>query len=189
MQPDIRLVERARGGDAEAFAGLVRRHLRAAYAAALAILAEPADAEDVCQDAFVIALERLEECRQPERFAAWLLQIVRNRARDARRRRTVRAALPLEATAVVASAANPAREAERSDLRRRLLEALAQLPELLREVVLLHDLEGWRHREIAQALELPEGTVRSHLFHARRRLREFLAPYVQLEDANGSGTG
>jgi RNA polymerase sigma-70 factor (ECF subfamily) len=73
-------------------------------------------------------------------------------------------------------AESPADAAVRSDLRDRLLAALAQLPEDRREVVLLHDLEGWTHREIAEQMKLPPGTVRSHLHHARRRLRELLGP-------------
>lgn len=69
---------------------------------------------------------------------------------------------------------SPMEDAERAALRRRLLGALAELPEQRREVVLLHDLEGWTHREIAERMNLPEGTVRSHLHHARRRLRVLL---------------
>ena len=79
---DAVLVARARRGEPAAFEALVRRHYRAAFAVALAVLGNRMDAEDVCQDAFVVAAERLDECRQPEKFAAWLLQVVRNRARN-----------------------------------------------------------------------------------------------------------
>jgi RNA polymerase sigma-70 factor (ECF subfamily) len=181
QEEDARLVQRARGGDAGAFERLVRRHLRAAHAVALAIVGEPADAEDVCQDSLVAALERLDECRQPERFAAWLLQIVRNRARDALRRRSVRAALPLEAAAAIAGPADPLRDAERSQLRERLLDGLRGRTEVQREIVLLHDLEGWRHAEIAAVLGLSEGTVRNYLFHARRAMRTRLEARVRQE--------
>lgn len=183
-----RLVERARSGDSAAFEELVRRHLRPAYVVALVELGDPVDAEDVCQDAFVTAIERLEECRQPERFEAWLLQIVRNRARDLRRRRIVRLASPLDEARAKADSADPARDAERAQLRDRLLAALAELPQVQRQVVLLHDLEEWRHREIAAELGLPEGTVRSHLFHARRTLRALLGQRLFMEETNGSGT-
>ena len=93
--PDGVLVERAREGDPEAFDVLVRRHLGSAYAVAVSVVLEPADAEDVCQDAFLTALEQLDRC-QPERFAGWLLTIVRNRAISWQRRRKVRRAEPLE---------------------------------------------------------------------------------------------
>ena len=79
---DALLVRRARRGDAAAFEALVRKHYRAAYAIAFGVLGSAMDAEDACQDAFVKALERLDEIRDPNRFGPWLQQIVRNRARN-----------------------------------------------------------------------------------------------------------
>lgn len=170
---DATLVERARRGDAVAFESLVRRHYRAAYAAAFGVLSNQMDAEDACQDAFVRALERLDELRQPERFAAWLVRIARNRAHNLRGYRQVRAAQPVE-TAALASPANPHGDTARAELRDRLERALEDLSETQREVVLLHDLYGWKHREIAEAMDLSEGMSRQHLMSARRRLRERL---------------
>ncbi len=182
-ESDARLVALARAGDTDAFEALVRRHLRAAYAVALSVLGAVADAEDVCQDAFLVALERLEDCRRPERFAAWLLQIVRNRARNAIRYAGVRQALPLEAIHGVAGGQSPDREAIRARVRDRLLDALQELPEIQRQVLMLHDLEGWRHREIAEALEIPEGTARAHLSQARRAMRRLLGAELMEEEA------
>ena len=174
---DPRLVARARAGEARAFEELVRRYLRPAHAVALGVLGNPADAEDVCQDAFLTALQKLDECRDPERFAGWLLRIVRNQALNFRERRARREGEPLErvtSTAMAAGGDDPAREAERSELRERLVAALDVLPPSQREVVLLHDLEGWAHREIAELLGTSEGAVRVRLFEARRRLRSEL---------------
>lgn len=168
---DSRLVARARGGDAGAFEELVRRHLRAAHAVALGVLADPADAEDVCQDAFLTALQKLEECREPAKFAAWLLRIVRNRALNFRESRALRRGEPLERAAGAAGGEDPEREAERSELREQLLGALGGVPPAQREVVLLHDLEGWRHREIAELLGISEEASRARLLQARRNLR------------------
>lgn len=179
---DAGLVERARGGDAGAFSELVGRHLSSAYAVTLAVLLDPTDAEDAAQDALVTALERLNECRQPERFGAWLRQIARNRAKNIRRGRAIRRALSLGSAAHVPAAEDPGRDLARSELRRELLSGLSELSQVQREVVLLHDLEGWKHREIAAALSLPEGTVRSHLSHARRALRTLLSGEHRLED-------
>lgn len=172
---DSTLVERARSGDGGAFDELVRRHLRAAFAVAVAVLGEPSDAEDVCQDAFLTALQQLDSC-QPDRFAGWLLRIVKNRAISVQRRQKVRRAIPLEWANGARSRDDPARDADQSVLRDRLSAALELLPERQREVLLLHDLEGWRHREIGEALGMPEGTVRYTLFHARRAVRETLGP-------------
>ncbi len=171
--PDAQLVERARRGDAAAFEALVRRHYRAAYAVALSAVGQAMDAEDVCQDAFVRALQRLDELRDPGRFAAWLLRIVRNLAANYRSYRRVRSAQPLDQVSA-ASESDTAREAERSELRQELEAAIAELSPAQREVVLLHDLEGWKHREIADSLGLSEGMSRQHLFNARRKLRERL---------------
>ena len=180
---DAALVTATLAGDREAFGRLVRRHLAAARSAALAVLGDPTDAEDVCQDAFLAALERLEECRPASKFRPWLLVIVRNRAVDLLRRQRVRraesldlaaASTPPEVARLATRDPGPARAAERADLRDHLRAALATLTPSRREVVLLHDLAGWSHREIAAHLQVAEGTVRAHLFWARRALRERL---------------
>ncbi|HEX8272911.1 MAG TPA: sigma-70 family RNA polymerase sigma factor [Longimicrobiaceae bacterium] len=174
-ESDAVLVGRARQGSSEAFEALVRRHLKAAYAVALARLGEPADAEDVCQDAFVTALKRIEECRNPDGFGPWLMAIVRNRAHDVRRRRGIREALPLDEALGASGGPDPHREAERSELREDLVGAMQGLTETQREVVLLHDFEGWSHKEIGARLGMSDGSARVHLFKARKTLRERLS--------------
>jgi len=163
--PVADLVRAARRGDASATEELIRRHLRAAYAVALAVLNRPADAEDIAQDAFLIAIERLDECRDPARFSGWLVQIVRNRALHAVEKRKLRDPVDHEGEIV---AHVPASDVV---LRGQLLAALATLTPVQREVVLLHDLDGWTHAEIADALGLTETNCRQHLFTARRALR------------------
>ncbi len=166
------LVGQARQGEARAFEELVRRHFRAAYSVALAVLASPADAEDVAQDAFLAAFERLDGCREPERFAGWLLQIVRNRALNALESKRVRAR-SADDLAAEEEQAPPAPDA---GLRDRLVAALQRITPPQREVVLLHDLDGWTHAEIAQALGISEVMSRQHLFQARKVMR------VELEE-------
>ena len=181
---DATLVRAARAGDRDAFGRLVRRHLEAAHGAAFAVVRDAADAEDVCQDAFVAALERLDDCRPEEKFRGWLLVIVRNRALDLLRRQHVRRAESLDGdpgTRAPDVAALATREpapdvaAERADARAHLAAALETLTDTRREILLLHDLEGWTHREIAVHLGLAEGTVRAHLFWARRAVRARLS--------------
>jgi RNA polymerase sigma-70 factor (ECF subfamily) len=182
--PDAELVARTRAGDAAALELLVRRHYGAAYAVALAILGIRADAEDACHDAFVRAAERLAECRHPDRFGAWLRTIVRNHARNEAARRAVRRALPLETVTAAQEAASP-RDLERAELARRLEAALAGLSPAQREVVLLHDLEGWTHEAIATSLGTSVVMSRQHLFQARRRLRSALGPTLLQEYQDG----
>ncbi len=172
---DAGLVGRARAGDEAAFEALVRRHLPAALIVAQGVLLDRAEADDVCQDAFIAALRQLDTLAEPHRFGAWLLRIVRNRALSTLRKQRVRSAEPLEWALNAASDSNPARDADRAALRDRLSAALQTLPEHQRQIVLLHDLEEWKHREIGELLGMPEGTVRHHLFLARRALRERLA--------------
>lgn len=172
-ETDADLVALVRLGDRRAADLLLRRYLRSCRAVALAVTGSEADADDACQDAFVAAMERIDGCRDPSRFGAWLLRIVRNRARNLLRREKVRRTEPLEETAA-AAASSAAAALELGELRERLRAALATLPDVQREIVLLYDLEGWKHEEIAELLELPRGTVRSHLHHARRRLRRIL---------------
>lgn len=169
-----KLVERARAGEAEAFEELVRLHLRAAYTVALGVTNDPTDAEDVTQDAFIAALERLEDCKEPDRFSGWLMQIVRNRALNFRRAQTIRAAAPLEAVENAASSSNPEKDTSRSLLREDLSAALGELTELQRQVVMLHDVEGYKHREIGELLNISDGASRFHLSTARAILREKL---------------
>lgn len=156
-----------------AFGLLVQRYQRPAYAVALSVTGRHEDAEDAAQESFLVALDRLDECRSPERFGGWLMTIVRNRSKNLVRREALRETdeLPLGARSRVPT---PDRNAEAEELRRMLKGALQALSEVQRQVVLLHDLEGWKHREIAERLDLPCGTVRSHLHFARKALREAL---------------
>jgi RNA polymerase sigma-70 factor (ECF subfamily) len=177
---DAALVVRAAAGDAEAFGQLVHRHLRAAYGVARAIVGEPADAEDVCQDTFVAVLAHIEECQPPASFRGWLLRSVRNRAISFRRWQRVRTAAALGTAPgevdLPAAGESPHAAAERAELGVRLTSALATLSDRQRAAVLLHDVEGRSHREIGERLGIAEGTSRAALFTARRRLRTELGP-------------
>ena len=173
---DADLVIQARSGDGEAFGELVRRYQRAAYAVALSVTGKHADAEDASQESFLVALQRLDDCRNPAKFAGWLLAIVRNRSRNLIRRESLRGGEQIPISARTTDP-DPARMADISALRGRLKEALSELTELQREIVLLHDLEGWKHDEISERLGIPSGTIRSHLHFARKALRAKLAEW------------
>ena len=171
--PDGELVRRARDGDELAFCKLVERYQRPAYAVALSVTGRHEDAQDAAQESFLVALARLEECRSPERFGGWLMTIVRNRSKNLVRRESLRATDEVPA-GTRSRVPTPDRIAETRELRGLLKKALMDLPEVQRQIVLLHDLEGWKHREIADRLDLPCGTVRSHLHFARKTLRNAL---------------
>lgn len=188
---DASLVARARHGDGVAFEALVRRYYRAAFAVALGQLGTAMEAEDVCQDAFLRALERLDDC-DPQRFGAWLLSIVRNRAHNyrtylTRRRGPDHERLPPGRLAGTTSQEErgPSRDLARDELRHDLEIALGVLTSIQREVLLLHDLDGRPHGEIAEALGLSVGMSRYHLMQARRRMRTTLGDAYAEEYLNG----
>jgi RNA polymerase sigma-70 factor (ECF subfamily) len=119
-----------------------------------------------------MAMQQLETCREPARFPAWLMTMVRNRALNRLESARVRQRFADSAQAEAEPMAN---DAERVVLREQLLAALQDLTEQQREVVLLHDLEAWTHPEIAAATGLSEVNCRQILSGARRALRESLA--------------
>jgi RNA polymerase sigma-70 factor (ECF subfamily) len=164
------LAEAARAGDQNAFAGLVRLHQRRAYLVARAIVTVHEDAEDAVQEGFVRAWDAIGRFDSSQGFGAWVNRIVANAALDITRRRKVRTTEELS-EALGSPFRDPAVDAE---LKSRLREALAKLPDRARSVIVLHDVEGFTHVEIGEMLGIPGGTARSDLHHARHKLRELL---------------
>jgi RNA polymerase sigma-70 factor, ECF subfamily len=164
------LVLAAQRGDEASFGRLVRLHQRRAYAVARAIVGTHEDAEDAVQDGFLHAYRALDRFLPDQAFGAWLHRIVANAALDLTRRRKVRAAEELPE-----GVAAPFRDPGEADhLRTRLTAALQTLSERQRSVIVLHDVQGFKHAEIGEMLGIPEGTARSDLHHARAALRRSL---------------
>lgn len=174
MQPiDPDLLEDARTGDRDAFAEIVRLHFRLAFVWALAIVQDSHEAEDVVQDAFVRCWQRLGQCRSAPAFAGWLRSIVRSVAYNRLERERIRETEPLD-TVDVPGRRSPELDLERAALRDRLSAAMRGLTDVQREVLLLYDLEGYRHAEIADSLGISEAMSRRHLSNARQRMRRAL---------------
>lgn len=174
---DAELAERAAGGDSDAFGRLVERYTPVARRLARTLL-DPEDADDAVQEAFISAWRAIGRYDRRRPFRPWLFRVVLNAARDLLRRQRVRRAQPIT-TAHASTGPSPETYASRALLRARLNEALAVLPERQRLAITLFDLEGYAHAEIAALLDVPEGTVRSDVFHARRALRTALASYLE----------
>ena len=171
------LVLAAQRGEREAFSELVRRHQRRAYIVARSIVINHEDAEDAVQDAFLHAYKAIDRFLPDQAFGAWLHRIVANAALDLTRRRKVRDADELPET-VASHFRDPA---EAGDLRQRLREALDTLPARQRSVIVLHDVQGYKHSEIGKMLDIPEGTARSDLHYARSQLRKILSALKENE--------
>jgi RNA polymerase sigma-70 factor (ECF subfamily) len=174
---DPRLAQAASRGDREAFGRLVLDQALAARRVAYNILGSWEDAEDVVQEAALAAWQAVGRYDPDRAFRPWFLRIVANAALDQARRRRVRRTEPLS-DSVRQPGPTPEDAAERALLRGRLDRALAALPERQRIAVTLFDLEGLSHAEIAATIGVPEGTVRSYVFHARRALRRALGSLV-----------
>jgi RNA polymerase sigma-70 factor (ECF subfamily) len=151
----------------------VERYQQAVRRVTRAVTGDEHDADDAAQDAFLSALDRIETYDRSRPFGPWLMRIAQNAAIDLLRRRAVRQTEPLD-QATTTRGRSPLQHAEAAEIRRALARALAELPERQRVAITLFDIEVWPHAEIAGTLGVPEGTVRSDLFHARRRLREAL---------------
>jgi RNA polymerase sigma-70 factor (ECF subfamily) len=167
---DAQLVQRVLGGEREAFSELVRRHQESLYRYALGMELPPDVAQDLAQDAFVRAYQRLGQCRDAARFRAWLLGIVRHLVLDYRRdlrQRTV----GLEAV----SEADVAQPPPPVELRRALTAALASLPLLLREAFLLRHQHGHSYDEIATITGSRVSAVKMRVHRAREHLQQVLA--------------
>jgi len=170
------LVARTLAGERAAFGMLVERYAPQARRVARAVLSDADEADDAAQDGFLSALVKLAQYDARRPFGPWLMRIVANAATDRRRRRQVRRVEPLD-PGLVGGGPRPDTEALRSELGEHLRAALAELPPRRRTAVVLFDVEGYSHAEIAEMLGIPEGTVRSEVFHARRRLRALLADW------------
>ena len=167
------MIQRAQHGDSDAFGVLVEEHSGFVRRLTRTILRDEDDSDDAAQDAFFAAWRARDRFDPTRHFRPWLAQIALNAARDLKRRRGIRQTEQLQ-TEYAGGGSSPASETDRSLLRARLDVALAELPERQRLAVVLFDVEGFAHREIAALLNLPEGTVRSEVFHARRKLRAVL---------------
>jgi RNA polymerase sigma-70 factor (ECF subfamily) len=182
-------VARAKKGDHDAFRILVERYQGRAYALALRVLKDEERARDAVQEGFLKAYTNLAKFEGRSSFYTWLYRLVMNTCLDMKRRdksdREVEwdetrpgdpAGAP-EAEAMAgrgASLAGPARALDRSELRKQIAEAIAQLPGEARETLLLREVDGLSYAEIAQALSIPKGTVMSRLHYARKRMQQIL---------------
>jgi RNA polymerase sigma-70 factor (ECF subfamily) len=178
-EPDDALVEAAAHGSREAFDDLVRRH-QAGIVNLVRALTSGRDAEDLAQDVFVRAWKSLRTFRGESSFRTWLHRVAINvvRTNQAKHGRTLRLfRQPLDEDPEPVSADQPF---DTRLARRQLIDrALASLPEELRSVVTLRDIQGLDYQEIAEVLGIPIGTVESRIFRARQRLRPLLAALVK----------
>lgn len=188
---DSALIEKCRAGDVAAFEPLVEKYRQRVWRLAYNVLRDREEAWDVAQEAFIKAYQALPSFRGQSAFYTWLYRIAMNVAADRARSRAAQGRafgterVPEEDWERVITDPNPAEAspadtAVRREERRKIMQALDQLSEDHRRIIMLGDLEGLSYREIAETLEIPMGTVMSRLHNARKRLRDVLGPLLML---------
>jgi RNA polymerase sigma-70 factor, ECF subfamily len=191
-EPDDReLVSAAQRGDREAFRLLFERYQRRAYGLAFGVVRNPDDAMDVVQDAFIKAHRYLDKFEGTSSFFTWLYRIVMNLAIDHLRKHRRRQAVDFTDVSVnehvqVAEEAllprilggNPGRALQDKEIRGRIEQALGELSENHRAVLVMREVEGLSYEEMAEVMSCSKGTIMSRLFHARRNMQRRLLDLI-----------
>lgn len=189
-ESEPQVIERVLAGDREASADLIRRYNQRLYRIAWAITRDGAEAEDVVQESWLRAFQRLEQLEDFTRFSGWLARLTANEALLRLRRKSASSAHEIlsdtEAEIAASTYRNPAPDdpeslTARRELRPLLESAVADLPEAFRVVFVLREVEGMSVAEIGECLGIPEATVKTRAFRARALLRERLSRWA---DAN-----
>lgn len=180
MQPEVEreLIRKCRAGDSGFYEPLVRAYEEPGLRLALGMMGNADDARDALQEAFVKAYHALDRFELGKPFGPWFFQILRNHCRDMLRSRKARFRKEVLDERLDERPGDPARSphrrAERAAAKKLLWDGLARISDEHREILVLKELQDLRYGEIAAILEIPEGTVASRLYHARRALKEAL---------------
>jgi RNA polymerase sigma-70 factor (ECF subfamily) len=182
---DERLARQALRGDKEAFDTLVRRYYPRVLGLCRKMLRSPETARDAAQESLVRAYRKLHLYDPDRRFSAWLMTVTA-RVCVSLGQKSAREPEPWEEisesdTGPADEADGPAEHLERDELAERVAEAVQSLPDLYKPVCVLRHVEGLSYAEIADATGLPIGTVKVHLFRAKKHLREQLKDLVEAE--------
>ncbi len=185
---DHELVLAARKGDRDAFRTLFERYHRRAYALALGVVRNPDDALDVVQDAFIKAHKYLDKFEGNSSFYTWLYRIVMNLAIDHLRKHRRVKPVELDESKVEDGAddaliprlfgGSPGRALLDKEIRARIDQALGELSENHRSVLVMRELEGLSYEDMAQAMSCSKGTIMSRLFHARKNMQRRLLDLI-----------
>jgi RNA polymerase sigma-70 factor (ECF subfamily) len=188
-EQESELVRRARKGDLQAYDGLVKRYQERIYATIYHMTSNHEDANDLAQESFIKAFQALKSFKGGSTFYTWIYRIAVNKTINFLKQRKNRTHMSLNDidfnaehdTDLIAliSDNTPRRAAGLTELQKKLNEALLKLSEPHRLVVVLHDVQGQSHEEIAEVMNCNIGTVRSRLFYARQQMQAELADYLK----------
>ena len=191
-EEEYAVIRRVCAGDTDAFEALVTAYQKQVYNLALRTVGNEEDAADTTQEAFLRAYRSLGSFRGDSKFSVWLYRLTTNICIDFLRSRGRRPTVSLTAADedeepqeldVADDRFDPVQSLERAELRRAVQRGLASLPEDYRRILMLRELSGLSYAEIGQVLRLEEGTVKSRLFRARKKLCDFLRKDGNLPDS------
>ena len=194
-EQELAVIRRVQQGDTEAFEALVAAYEKNVFNVALQMTGNREDAQDLTQEAFIKAYSSLSSFRGDSRFSSWLYRIVSNVCLDFKRRQSRRPSASLtveddEGESVQLDIADesqsPEALLERKMTREAVREGLKQLPDEQRQILLLREIQGLSYEEIGEAMGLEEGTVKSRIFRARKKLCAFLLKDGNIPDSISS---
>ncbi len=174
MKTDLQLIQGYLQGDSSAFETLFERHERHMYSFAFHMAGDKTEADDLCQDIWLEALRSLATYEGKSAFRGWIHGVAVNVCRRRYRKKTVPSVALPDDIHVSQSGGSAAPTTAAAEARVVLEEALSRLPDEQREVVILHELQGFSYAEIAQIVGCPNGTVKSRLHYAMEALRQML---------------
>ena len=176
-ETELQVIVQAQQGDRRAFGELVRCHREGVINVVYRMCGDANLAEDAAQEAFIRAWKHLPNYRPQSPFRSWVYRIATNAALDVLRRE--RETVDVDALPIPSSGAGPEATVQEAERSARVKQAVLELPEASRTVLVLREYEGLSYKEIADTLGIPIGTVMSRLNYARNRLRESLSPCLE----------
>ena len=184
---DSVLIQAVLDGDPSAYRGIVERYQGRIYSVVYGMLRNPEDAKEVSQEAFVKAYHKLSTFRLESKFYTWICRIAINLSIDLLRKKKRRDHTEFDEGIAATDSSGSVLEAyhsdrpdkamERSEIHRRIIEEVEKLPSEQKQAIVLREIDGLSYREISEIMNIPEGTVMSRLFYARKKLQEALAEF------------
>lgn len=180
------LIDKILRGDAEAFRSFVDDHKRLVFQLVCRLIRNAADREDLCQDVFISAFQNLKDFRHQSKISTWLARITYYRCLNFLKKKQVplfddQTPETFTLDDVSSSFFDPYEETEKSDRAAQVRDSIEKMPPVFQTIITLYHLQELSYGEIGQAMDLPEGTVKSYLFRARKMLRERLTAQVEEE--------
>lgn len=184
---DLELLQAVIEGDTTAFRGLVEKYQGRVYAMVYGMIRNREDARDITQEAFVKAYKNLDSFRLESSFYTWLYRIAMNLAIDLTRKKKRQGTTSFDEAVASKNldggiselhhGDSPSKKLERKETYKLIMDALEKLPADQKQVILLRELEGLSYKEISDVMDIPEGTVMSRLFYARKKLQKLLVQF------------